>query len=331
MPNFTVALVDLDRNAVPEWVCEAMIKEGFDFGAKECTTPEDLAQHAGHADAVWLATFSDIVSPDTLPLIPRCGAIVRKGSGTNNVPVPEATELGIVVANTPEAVSDALANHAIALLLAVVRRVAIQDRLLHNGKWDPDAARPRSYLHGQTLGLVGFGHSGRQVARKLSGFDMALVAYDPYVSADVMEAHNVCRVTLHDLLSRSDFISLHCPLTDETHHLIGEAELRSMRPSAVLINTSRGGVIDEPALVRALTGGWIAAAALDVFDPEPPQPDNPLLTLDNVVLTPHVAGNSEESEYLSWKFSAEAIIAMGHGRWPRSYVNPGVKPRWHLS
>ena len=132
------------------------------------------------------------------------------------------------------------------------------------------------------------------------------------------------------MLSRSDFVSLHCPLAEETRHLIGEAELRLMKPEAILINTARGPVVDEPALVRALTGGWIAGAGLDVFDPEPPAPDHPLFKLDNVVVTPHMASLSDLSDRLLWEMSVEAVLDLAHGRWPRSCVNPDVKPRWNL-
>jgi phosphoglycerate dehydrogenase-like enzyme len=132
-------------------------------------------------------------------------------------------------------------------------------------------------------------------------------------------------------LAESDFVSLHCPLTPDTYHLIGERELRLMKPTAILINTARGPVVDEPALIRALTEGWIAAAGLDVFEQEPPDPDNPLFKLDNVVATPHVAGQSDEDQERAWRLATDSALAMARGQWPRSYVNRTVKPRLNLA
>jgi phosphoglycerate dehydrogenase-like enzyme len=181
------------------------------------------------------------------------------------------------------------------------------------------------------LGLVGFGRSGRLVAEKMSGFNMTTLAYDPYVSAETMAEVGARKAELDDVLSRADFVLLHCPYTKETHHLIGERELRLMKPTAILVNTTRGSVIDEPVLIRALTEGWIAAAGLDVFEQEPVDPDNPLLKLDNVVATPHIAGASDQSQETRWRLSVETVVAFSRGHWPPSYVNPGVKPRWELT
>lgn len=331
MARFKVALVVMDGGAVPEWVSAGLAAEGLDFVAHHCRTREELEEWAADADAVWVFGGSRIVTAENLDLLRRCGAIIRTGSGTDNMPVAEATAAGIIVANTPEALNDPVADHAIGLLFAVIRQIAIQDRLVRAGDWDRHRAWPRWHLHDQTLGLVGFGHIARRVARKMSGFDMTMLAYDPYVPPEIMPSLSVQAASLDEVLSRSDFVSVHCPLTRETHHLIGERELRLMKPEAVLINTSRGPVIDEPALVRALTEGWIAAAGLDVLEQEPPDPDNPLLKLDNVVLTPHIAAYSDEYLEASWRLSMETAIDLAKGRWPRSYVNREVKSRWNLT
>src|SRR5262249_35470421 len=209
-------------------------------------------------------------------------AILRTGSGTDNVPVEEATRRQILVANTPAAMSDGVSDHLIALLFTVIRRIAELDRAVRQGRWVQGLVQPLNSVQGLTLGLVGFGHTAREVVRKLSGFEMRVLAHDPYVAAKTIAALGVTSADLHDLLIESDYVSLHCPLTADTRHLIGERELRLMKPSAVLLNTSRGPVIDEAALVRALREGWIAAAGLDVLEYEPPAPDNPLLGLDNV-------------------------------------------------
>lgn len=330
MKRFKVVLVDLDGTTVPGWVGEALAKEGIAFVAWECKTSEELARHAGDADVVW--NFgSHVVTAESLAALPQCGGIIRTGSGTDNVPVEEATRRGIVVANTPEAHSDAVSDHAIGLLFAVMRQIAVQDRAVRSGEWNATRGRPGWHLHGQTLGLVGFGHAARLVAKKMRGFELTLLVHDPYVSADVMAREGVRAANLDTLLSGSDFVFLHCPLTKETYHLLGERELRQMKPSAILINTARGAVIDEPALVRALTESWIAAAGLDVLEQEPPSADHPLFKLDNAVITPHIAGYSDEHQEIAWRLSVEAAIALAQGRWPRSCVNRAVKPRWNLS
>ena len=331
MGNFKVALVGLNGQAVPDWVTERFVREGIQFAAKQCKSRQDLAETAGDADVVWVLGDHECVYAENLDVIPRCGAIIRTGSGTDNIPVVEATKRGIVVANTPEAISEIVADHAIGLLFAVTRQTSAADRLMRQGVWDREHFWPNWHLSGQTLGLIGFGHIARSVARKLRGWDMTILAHDPVVGADVMESYGVQAAGLDDLLSRADFVSVHCPLLPSTHHLINERTLRLMKQSAVLINTSRGPVVDEPVLIRALTEGWIAAAGLDVFEQEPIDPDNPLLKLDNVVVTPHIGSASDIFWHSFWQASVETAVDLSKGCWPRSYVNRDVKPRWNLT
>jgi len=328
--SLKVALVGLDCPRTPAWVTERLAAERITFAMRECTTPEELAETAGDADVVWIFGGSRIVSQSTLPLLARCGAIIRTGSGTDNVPVEAATRIGIVVANTPEALNEAVADHAVALLLAAARQIAVQDRAVRRGVWDRAIAWPRFRLQRQTLGLVGFGHVARAVARKLRGFEMNLVVFDPKLDAEPIASLGARSAPLDEVLGDADFLSIHCPLTAETRHLIGEAELRRMKPDAILVNTSRGPVVDEAALARALKEHWIAAAGLDVLEREPPDPDNPLLALENVIITPHIAGYSPGYEEAAWRLSVETVIDLAQGRWPRSYVNPGVRPRMNL-
>jgi D-3-phosphoglycerate dehydrogenase len=328
--SFKVALVGLDGPGTPGWVTERLAAEQIGFAMRECTTPAELAETAGDADVVWIFGGSRIVSDETLPLLARCGAIIRTGSGTDNVPVEAATRLGIVVANTPEALNEAVADHAVALLLAAARQVAVQDRAVRRGTWDRAVAWPRFRLQGQTLGLIGFGHIARAVARKLRGFEMQVLVFDPKLDAARITAQGARPAALQEVLAEADFLSIHCPLTPETRHLIGAAELHRMKPDAILVNTSRGPVVDEAALVRALRENWIAAAGLDVLEREPPDPDNPLLGLDNVVLTPHIAGYWPGYEEAAWRLSVETVLDLARGHWPRSYVNPGVRPRMSL-
>lgn len=327
MPCFKVVLVANDLPPTPDWVGERLAEEGVDFGEHLCATPADVVAVAADADVVWLMGGARVVTADILPELLRCRAILRTGTGTDNIPVEAATRRGILVANTPEATTHQVAEHALGLLLAVVRRIAVQDRLVRQGVWDRDRAWPNWHLVGQTLGLVGFGRIARLLAHKVSGLEMHVIAYDPLVDAATMAAHGIVRAELDDLLGRADFVSVHVPLSDRTRHLIGERELRRMRPRAVLVNTSRGPVIDEAALVRALSEGWIAAAGLDVLETEPPPADHPLLRLDNVVLTPHIASYSDVFRERFWGDSVRTLIATAKTGRPLWVVNPDARPR----
>ena len=327
---FKVALVGFEGHSAPEWVHKGLADTGIEFVAHECRSEQEFQEYGGDADLVWVFGGKRIKA-EVLRLFPRCGAIIRSGSGTDNIPVAAATERGIIVANTPEALADPVSNHAIGLLLAVVHRIAIQDRAVRQGRWEQQRAEHRWHLRGQTMGLVGFGHIGRLVARKLIAFDMKILAFDPLVRAEEMAETSVEAAPFEDVLSRSDIISIHCPLTPKTRHLIGEPQFRSMKPNVVFINTSRGPVVDEQALVAALEQGQIAAAGLDVTEQEPTPPDNPLLKLDNVVITPHIAGYTDQFAESFWRHSVKAIYALAKHRWPPSYVNRDVEPRWEMS
>lgn len=315
-----VALVDLDGYPLPDWVRPALEQEGIDLAAHDCKTRADLEAHAANADVVWLFGGNRVLLGN-LDALPRCRAILRTGSGTDNVPVEEATRRGVVVANTPSAISDGVSDHMIALLFAATRRVAALDRAVRAGRWGHISAQPLNRVKGKTLGLVGFGHAAREVVRKLSGFEMRVLAHDPFVPPETITAQGATPAALPELLAQADFVSLHCALTPRTRHLIGEAELRRMKPTAILLNTSRGPVIDEAAVGRALKEGWIAAAGLDVLEVEPPAVDHPLFGLDNVVLTPHAAGNAFEGAELKWRVSVEDLLSLARGQPPRSWVN----------
>jgi D-3-phosphoglycerate dehydrogenase len=323
---FKVALVDLDGQTLPAWVRESLEREGIELVVQDCATRAELATHARDAEIVWLFGGSRVLLGGNLAAVPRCRAILRTGSGTDNVPVDEATQRKILVANTPAAMSDGASDHAIALLFAVTRRVAELDRAVRLGRWGKVSTQPLNSIRGQTLGVVGFGHIAREVVRKLSGFEMNVLVHDPFVDAETIAAQGATAAGLSELLTHADYVSLHCPLTPETRHLIGEHELRQMKPTAILINTSRGPVIDETALLRALRERWIAGAGLDVLEDEPPVPENPLLELDNVVLTPHVAGYSVNGLEARWRLSVETVLDLAQGRPPRSCVNPELLP-----
>jgi D-3-phosphoglycerate dehydrogenase len=320
-----IALVDLDGKPVPDWVPLTIEHAGIDLAIQDCTTREQLAEHAVDADVVWLFGGKRILIGN-LDAIPRCRAILRTGSGIDNVPVEEARRRGISVTNTPTVFSDAVSDHVIALLFCVVRRVSEMDRAIRKGRWDQNLAEPFQRFRGRTLGLVGFGHIPRELTRKLSGFEMKVLASDPFVSANVMASFGVTPVDLNALLRESDFVSLHCPLTDQTRGLIGRQQLRSMKSTAVLINTSRGPVVDERALVEALTERWIAGAGLDVLEHEPPAPGAPILQLENVVLTPHSASLSAEGIDLRWRVSVETVTALAKSTRTPSPISLTTRP-----
>lgn len=274
---------------------------------------------------------------EVIDQLDRCSVIVRYGSGIDNVDVARATELGIIVANVPDFCLSEVADHTLALLLAAARKLRSMDRHTREGRWQARKQEKVRRIAGKVLGLVGFGSIAQQVARRAAAFDIEVIAYDPFIDPLRAQKLNVEIVGLDHLLERSDFVSLHVPLSKQTRHMIGEQELRKMKAESILINTGRGGLVDEAALVRALKEGWIAAAGIDVyeslpmFEPDPVFVHHPLFDLDNVILTPHTAGTSVESlEHLMLDGAREAVAVLcGHA--PRHWVNPTVIPRVPLA
>jgi D-3-phosphoglycerate dehydrogenase len=258
--------------------------------------------------------------------LPRCRGVVRYGVGVDNVDVAAATDLGIVVAHVLNFCTEEVANHALLFLLACAKKLLPLDRRLRDGRWGGFPAAEFPSIYGQTLGIVGLGEIGRSLAGKARALGMEVIAYDPYAK-EGGEPLPARLVGLEDLLRQSDYVSLNLPLTEETSHLIGERELGLMKPTSVLINTARGPVVDEVALVAALRQGRIAGAGLDVFEVEPLPASSPLLELDNVILTPHTAGISEKSARKVRTEVGKAAADLLAGRWPRYVANRGVKPR----
>jgi len=298
---------------------EILDQVGADLVAVQATQEEQLYDVVSGADAL-LVCYAPITKA-VIERLDRCQIIARYGIGVDNVDVAGAAAHGIVVTNVPDYCMDEVSDHALTLLLACARRLITLDRRVRAGRWDARDAVPVRRLHGRVLGLVGFGKIPRLIAAKAQAFGVEVVAHDPYCDDAIIAAHGVRRMDLEELLRQSDFISIHVPLTAETHGLVGERELRMMKPSAYLINTARGPIVSEAALVRALQEGWIAGAALDVLEREPPGSDHPLLGLDNVVLTPHVAFYSEESLQELQRKAAEEVARVLSGQPPRYPVN----------
>jgi D-3-phosphoglycerate dehydrogenase len=297
---------------------------------------------AGAFDAdeiIAAAQDCDVLLTDNAPItrrvikgLARCQAIVRYGIGYDNVDVPAATEHGILVVNIPAFCTEEVANHTILFILACAKKLIWLDHGLRDGRWpdkrDPESAlAPMESVYGQRLGLVGFGNIARAVAFKAKAFGMQVHADDPYVPDAVFAECGVEIAHLDELVQGSDYLSLHTPLTPETRLLINETKLRRMKRSAFLVNTSRGAVVDQSALVRALQQKWIAGAALDVFQDEPLPADSPLLAMENVVLTPHVASYSDASFARLRRRVGEEAARVVSGQWPTALVNPEVKGR----
>ncbi|MFN8204832.1 MAG: phosphoglycerate dehydrogenase [Solirubrobacteraceae bacterium] len=290
-----------------------------DTGSERPDEPT-LARLAASVDAI-LATLVPLNAA-----VIEAGAgvkiIAKVGAGTDNIDVAAATRRNIPVCNTPGANAESVADHVLALILAIARRLLPLDAVTRAGRgWEPWPPYLGEELGGKVLGILGFGRTGQAVARRARAFGMECRAYDPFAGALAPEATaDVTLTALDELLAVADYVSLHVPLSDDTRALVGVRELALMKPTAVLINTSRGPVVDEPALVRALRAGGIRAAGLDVFADEPAVA-NPLFELDNVVLTPHVAGMTTEATANACRLAAESIVAALRGEVPPRMVN----------
>ena len=309
--NYPPGALESDMPRLME-ACEVRLTEAKDG-------PE-LAQVLDGAQV--LVARRDFVGRATLGLVSGLRGVVTPGVGVEKVDVAAATELGIVVANSPGN-SITMSEATLLLMLSLAKQLPMWIEKARSST-EPTLAMRGMELHGKTLGIVGLGRIGRLVAGLAKAFGMRVLAFDPYVSSsDLAEL-----TTLEEVLRSADFVSLHPVLTPETHHLINAEHLALMKPSAFLINTSRGGVIDEPALIAALRHGTIAGAGLDVFETEPPATDNPLLHMPNVIGTPHGLGHADESLRRCAAMTEENVLALVDGRLPPYIVNPRVN--WRL-
>jgi D-3-phosphoglycerate dehydrogenase / 2-oxoglutarate reductase len=288
-------------------------------------SPASLAGETADAHAL-LVQFAQ-VDADLIRSLMDCRVISRYGIGVDMVDLAAAGAAGIPVANVPDYCIDEVSTQTIGFLIDLNRRTIALDRHVRAGRWGvepPPVTAPRR-LAGQTLGIIGLGAIGTQVARKAAALGLRVIAHDPYATPH--PSSGVELVELAAVLADSDYLTLHCPLTEGTRGMIGADALAAMRPTAYLLNLSRGPVVDQPALVRALADRRIAGAALDVLTAEPPDPDDPLLTLDNVLLTPHSSSWSVESAQQLRRGVAENVVLALTGREPRSVVNRGLLER----
>jgi D-3-phosphoglycerate dehydrogenase / 2-oxoglutarate reductase len=318
MPSLLVAVAD---SVFPNLdLARAVVsRAGAELRLASQPTPEGIVAAAKEADAL-LVTYAKI-NADMIREMKRCKIISRFGIGVDNVDIEAATRQGIVVTKVPDYCIDEVSDHAMALLLSLVRKIPFSSARAHAGRWEMPAVTPIHRLRGTVLGLVGFGRIPQLVAPKAKAFGMRVMAYDPYVPLNVMEQAGVGRLEFPELLKISDYISIHSPLLPETHHLFSDEVFRQMKPGALIVNTSRGPVVDEAALARALDAKQLAGAALDVLEQEPPV-NSPLFGRDNVILTPHTSFYSVESlEELQTK-AAEEVVRVLSGQPPRNPVNP---------
>ncbi|MBN2304615.1 MAG: D-glycerate dehydrogenase [Anaerolineae bacterium] len=300
-------------------VCEVILWED------ELPPPYDvLRSEAARTDGL-LCLLSDRIDAALIQASPNLRVVSQMAVGFDNIDVTAATAAGIPVGHTPGVLTDTTADFAFALLMAAARRTGEGERLVHAGQWrtwGPTLLMGQD-VHGATLGIVGMGRIGQAVARRARGFDMRVIYYDEF-DVQLPAGISAERSSLEELYAESDFISLHTPLTPNTHHLINATALKQMKPSCVLVNTARGPVVDPKALYAALANGEIAYAALDVTEPEPIPPDDPLLTLDNCLIVPHIASSSIATRTRMAVMSAENLIAGLKGERLPYCANPQV-------
>ena len=320
-------IVSWGRTNVPgDYTCELEALQGVDARIVEVAaeTDEEFLEKAKDADALILSGHG--LSEKVIAGLTQCRIIALDSVGTNHVAVATATAKGIPVTNCPDINVQEVAEHTAALILAAHRRLLQMDKTVRQGFWWEGHAPLRKLprLYGQTLGLISFGNIPRAVVPLLKPFGLRLLAHDPFVMETVMIQYGVEPVTMDELLQRSDFICNHLPGSAGTAKLIGEEQFRLMKSNAVFVNTGRGTTVDEAALIRALDEGWIAHAALDVLEQEPPDPKNPLFTMENVTLTPHAASASARVVAVSKRRMGLEIALVLSGRWPLACVNPSV-------
>ena len=274
-----------------------------------------------------LSLLTERIDAEVMDAAEGLKVISNYAVGYNNIDVAAATERGIYVTNTPGILTNTTADAAFALLMAAARRIPEADRHIRARGWI-HAWGPRMFIgtdvHGKTLGILGMGRIGSAIAKRAKGFDMKVIYHDIYRREDLEEELGIAYKSREEVLREADFVSLHVPLTPETHHMIGAGELAAMKETAILINTSRGPVVDEEALYEALRDGAIAGAGLDVFEVEPINPGSPLLDLDNIVLTPHLASGSVETRTKMAVTAATNLVSVLQGKEPPNLVNPEV-------
>lgn len=327
MSKFKVVITDYEfRSIEPE--IEILESVGAEVIAVQCTTEEEVIQVAKDADGI-LNQYAPITSR-VIQQLEKCKVIARYGIGFDTIDVEAASSKAIAVANVTDYCIDEVSDHTLALLLAAARKIVHLNHLVKSGGWDFEASKPIFRLRDRVLGLVGFGNIPQLVAKKAQAFGLRVLAYDPYVPAHIAESMQVEMVDLDELCKQSDFLSVHPPLNKHTRGMISTEQFNLMKEEAVIINTARGPIIDEQALIQALLDQKIAGAALDVLETEPIAQDSPLLTMDHVIINPHVAYYSEESVLSLQRKTAQNVADVLSGYYPQYLVNKEIKSNLSL-
>ena len=293
-------------------------------------TEDEFVAAARNADALYAKGRP--ITKRMIDGMERCRIIALGSVGVDSVDVAAATARGIPVTNVPDTFIEEVADHAMMLILSTFRRLVVQDRMVREGRWKEGRPQLLQFprLMGLTLGFVAFGHVARAVAMRARPFGLRMIAYDPYVEELVMSQYGVEPASLPEVLQRSDIITNHLPSTPEAYHLLREEHFRQMKREAIFVNTGRGATVDERGLIKALEEGWIAAAGLDVLEQEPPETNNALMKMENVILTAHVASASARFDPARRRRVGQELALVLNGQWPRSCVNPSVLERGNL-
>ena len=315
-----------------DWETQQFEQLGVDFSYYQLkfAAPKEILAVAADAD-ILIVNMAKI-GPEVIEGLERCKLIIRHGVGYDNVDVSAASERGIVVANIPDYCVDEVAEQAVMLIFACQRKLLIQSRILdassRERKWLFDPIYPVFSLRGKTLGIIGCGRIGSTVYRMMQGFGLRFSICDPYLSEQRKQALGIETVPLERVLTEADIVTVHTPLNEETYHLLDEAQFKLMKPTAISINTARGGIVNLRALDTALRAGEIAHAGIDVYEKEPPDPDHPLLHNENAICTPHLAWLSEEAGWSIREKIVEDVRRFLRGEEPRFPINPEVKIRF---
>ena len=321
--------LSVGRDVLEEAGCELVLGMDQDEYPKHRYTEDELVELVGDSDAIWAAQ-RDVFTGAVLARCPKLRAVIKAAIGYETIDVDAATELGILVCNSPARENfTGVAEAAVGLISMLFKRLVHNQQLLREGRWKRNEHRG-NLMVGRTIGIIGLGRVGKEVAKRLAPWEMRLIACDPYITQESVQHLGVELVSLDTVLRESDLVTCHTPLTDETRQHITMAEIRKMKPTAYLVNTSRGGVIKQEDLVQALNEEVIAGAALDVFEEEPLPMSDPIRQVDpeRLIMTPHIIGTNAQSQVSGERMAAQSILAVLDGQVPETVVNPACVDVW---
>lgn len=327
MAKFKVVITDREFESIDREIA-VLEKVGAEVEAYQYKEEEDVIRVAKDCDAL-IMQYANL-SRRVIENLDKCQIISKYAIGLDRIDIEAATERGICVANVPNYCIDEVSTHTLALMLALSRKIMLHDQNVKNGIWDYKLGKKIYNLRGQTLGLVSFGRIGRHVMEKIKPFGMNVLVFDPFVPAEAVEEAGGKSVDLDELIRSSDIVSIHAPLVDSTKHMFNKEIFKAMKNTAILLNMGRGPIIKEEDLIWALENKEIAAAGLDVTDPEPIEAGNPMLHMNNVIITPHAAYYSEDSQATLQTLTAESVAQVLSGYYPKNLVNKAVKGKVKL-